>query len=259
MDMKCIRGIMQNEYGIKAEKLEKSEESTDGNVFIVIGEHKKYIMKVYSNKKHVFEMVNLHNYLNSKKINLPIIITSKNGRKYITEGGYYYILYSFIEGTKLKDLDFDRKRIENIANYLRRLHKLSENVVNKSSIPFDVYSERKSILHFDITKNNIFENNGEIIFIDFDDAKYGPSICDVAIAITNLFISKNNGADVKKMLYFLDCYYYREEQLRNEEVPLIKKVAVSWLNLIMQNNNFSTSTKSGLESKLYWINEIKLF
>ena len=47
-----------------------------------------------------------------------------------------------------------------------------------------------SILHFDVTKNNIFYNDGKIYFIDFDDAKYEPVICDVAIAITNLFISK---------------------------------------------------------------------
>mgnify|MGYP003308183202 CR=1 FL=1 len=48
---------------------------------------------------------------------------------------------------------------------------------------------RKSILHFDLTKGNVFYNN-KIEFIDFDDAKYGNSIYDVTILIGFLFISK---------------------------------------------------------------------
>ena len=51
---------------------------------------------------------------------------------------------------------------------------------------------------------NIFFKYGigcKISFIDFDDAKYGPSVCDVAIAISNLFFSKKSKeAKVKSII-----------------------------------------------------------
>ena len=77
-----------------------------------------------------------------------------------------------------------------------------------------INQNRMSILHFDVTKNNIFYNDGKIYFIDFDDAKYEPVICDVAIAITNLFISKANGADINGINYSIDSYYGIDDKIK---------------------------------------------
>ena len=46
--------------------------------------------------------------------------------------------------------------IEQIAKYLRNLHELKNTEVNLKSVPFQINSNRMSILHFDVTKNNIF-------------------------------------------------------------------------------------------------------
>ena len=74
---------------------------------------------------------------------------------------------------------------------IRKLHNLTLNKkFNFKTIAFANNLKRKSVLHFDLTKDNIFINNNQIDFIDFDDAKYGDSVCDIAILLSFLFVSK---------------------------------------------------------------------
>ena len=75
------------------------------------------------------------------------------------------------------------------------MHELKNTEVNLKSVPFQINSNRMSILHF-------------------DDAKYGSAICDVAIAITNLFISKANGADINGIKYFIASYYGIDNKIK---------------------------------------------
>ena len=91
-------------------------------------------------------------------------------------------------------------------------------------LPFENNNTRKSVLHFDLTRNNIFkESNKKISIIDFDDAKYGDSICDIAILIANLFFSKTRGVDLEGMEEFINQYYANDIILKDKEKPLIKK------------------------------------
>ena len=55
---------------------------------------------------------------------------------------------------------------------VRKLHDLtSNNNFNFKAIDFANNLNRKSTLHFDLTKKNIIINNDKIGLIDFDDAK----------------------------------------------------------------------------------------
>lgn len=110
-------------------------------------------------------------------------------------------------------------------------------------VPFEDKAERKSAVHFDLTRANIFLQKGKISFIDFDDAKYGGSVCDVAILIANLFFSKTRGVDIEGMQTFIEKYYGNNNELKNIEQPLIKKYALNWINYILNDNEFDSSTK----------------
>ena len=109
--------------------------------------------------------------------------------------------------------------------------------------------ERKSLLHFDLTKHNIFVDRNKVGFIDFDDAKYGDSVCDVAIAISLIFISKKNGFNAEGVKYFLDEYYLKNSDERELEEEVIKKYAVEWVDYILDNNEFDCSLRSSFEFK----------
>lgn len=239
-------------YNLNINSIEKNEDSTDGNVYILYTEKKKYVAKVYDDLKHVKSMVNLHFDLVSNEIDVPKIIECKNGERYIKlSNNNYVIIYSFLEGIQLgeKFKDLPEDVIKNFAIELNKFHNITcnSNIYNLKEIPFESNNkvDRYSALHFDLTRMNIFYNEDKktkIGFIDFDDAKYGASICDVAIASANLFFSKTRGADMNGFTLFIDSYYGENIELKEKELPYIKDFAIRWIDYIMDGNEFDTST-----------------
>ena len=184
--------ILKESYKIQINKLTKNSDSTDGNVYLIESENSKYIFKIYNNSEHTQSMIKLHNFLNENNFYVPKIIPTKNKEYYKKYNDKYIVMYSFLEGSQLKNIiqTVDNKTISKLAKEIRRLHDLTENVTfNLKHIDFNLETEfkRKSILHFDLTKDNIFINKDKIAFIDFDDAKFGPSVYDVENSV-NLFM-----------------------------------------------------------------------
>ncbi|MBP3255125.1 MAG: phosphotransferase [Clostridia bacterium] len=255
-----LKDIIEENYNIKINDIIKSTESTDGNVYIVDSD--RYVVKVYGDLEHTKSMVELHNSLCENGINVPKIIKN-NDEKYYTEfDGKYYVLYSFLDGKQLhlyqNSGKIDRKLIEKIANCLRRFHDVTEgeNKFNLPDVPFSVNDNlRKSVLHFDITNHNIFVKKDLIGLIDFDDAKYGVCVCDVAIAVGNLFFSKTRGIDLEGVKVFIDSYYGDDIELKSIEEKYIKEYSLKWIDYILDNNEFDTSTTESFEVKKKLIEE----
>lgn len=166
----------------------------------------------------------------------------------------YCIVYSFLQGEQLATIiannQFDKDIIKSIANELRKIHTITKNEINDlPKVEFANEIERKSLLHFDLTKHNIFVDGKKVGFIDFDDAKYGDSVCDVAIIISLIFISKKNGFNIEGAKCFLEEYYSKNEEERVIEESLIKKYAIEWVDYILNNNQFDSSLRESFEFK----------
>lgn len=254
---------INEEYLIYINKLEKNKESTVGNVYILYSEGLRFVGKIYDDLNHVNSMINLHQDLNNNKLNVPKIIKNKNNNYCIKlNQNKYLVIYSFLEGNQLgkvyKKLPNDV--INKVARQLKQFHELTSNsnIYNLKDIPIKNTQDikRYSALHFDFTKMNLFINNeNNIGIIDFDDAKYGPSICDVAIAIANLFFSKTNGVDIEGVQLFIDSYYKDNLDLKQKEISQIKFYAIEWINYIMNENEFYTSMKDSFIVKKQLIDE----
>lgn len=145
-----------------------------------------------------------------------------------------------------------------ISKEIRKMHDVTSGI-NEFNLPelyFDTYKRRKVLLHFDLTKSNIFLNeNNDISIIDFDDAKYGSAVYDIAILISTFFFSKKRGIDLIGMHKFLDAYYVDDEMLKKEEVPLIKKCAIQWINYLLENDRVKESLIDSFNTKIKLINE----
>ena len=249
-----IKRKLKEEYSIVADEIEKNDESSDGNVFVVYSKDKKYIIKLYDNITHTESMINLHSLLTTSGLNVPKIICSNKKENYITLlDKNYFVVYSFIEGEQIsyKYRNLDDFAIRKIAKTLYKLHTVTseKNNLGLPKLPFHYKEQlnRYSALHFDLTRNNIFINQNEIGLIDFDDAKYGPSICDVAIVISNLFFSKTRGVDMDGVKKFIDEYYDGKKEIKEKEVPLIKYFAIQWIDYILDGNEFDSSTTESFE------------
>ena len=245
------------EYKFNVKSIHKNKLSTDNNVYEIQTDEERYIVKIYTNIEHTKSMINLHNKLMNSKISTPRIIPTKENNYYIKLLRVYYVVtYSYIDGKAVERNEqtgrFDRSTIISIANELKKIHLLTSNnnVFNLPLLPFENKSCRKSVLHFDLTRNNILISyNKRISIIDFDDAKFGDSVCDIAILISNLFFSKTHGVDLDGMNEFIEEYYINNMDLKNKEKPVIKKYALEWIKYILDGNEFDTSTIESFEAR----------
>ena len=249
-----LKDTISNKYKINILSIEKNVESTDSNVYIIKTDRCKYVAKMYTSRKHALQMIRLHIDLYNKGFYIPQIIKSKNNSNYIIlENKNIIVLYSFLEGYKLSEImnNISSDIIKNLAKTLRNFHdKTKENIYELDSVPFtiDKSINRYSLLHFDLTKDNIFYNN-KIGFIDFDDAKYGPSIIDVAILISLVFISKSRGFDIDNFKLFINTYYENDKKLKKKELKLIKECAIKWIDYTLNKIDFNPSIKNSFEIK----------
>ena len=241
----CIR----KNYGLDIVSITKNEDSSDGNVYNIKTSNNKYIAKIYNDLNKANNMINLHNHL--KSLHIPRIITTKDKEELLKFNNEYIVIYSFLEGkqvsTYLQENNniFYKSIIKLIAKELRKFHDITLNTtLNLQQLEFANNLERKSILHFDLTKENIFINDNTVGFIDFDDAKYGDSICDIAILLSFLFISKKKGIDKENIKIFLDNYYKEnEEELRKKELHYIKLYIKEWVDYVLNGHEFDSSLK----------------
>ena len=252
---KKLKKYLKQNYNIICTKIEKNEESTEGNVYIISCEDKKYVIKIYNNLSHTESMINLHTKLYDSGIIVPKVIKTTNNNSYIKIlNSYYCVVYSFLKDKPImwnpETKKYNKTVIKNIARELKKIHLITKDY-NEFSLPQISFENNEkssnSVLHFDLTGNNLFmDENNHISFIDFDDAKFGNSICDVAILITNLFFTKTRGIDKEGMKYFIDSYYENERIDKEYLIIKIKEYALAWIDYILSGNEFDTSTKESL-------------
>ena len=254
-----LKDLLLQKYNINAEKVEKNLQSTIGNVYIVYSKNIRYVIKAYDNIEHTNAMVKLHKIMSGQNLYVPKVIYNIKNELYTTLENYYIVVYSFLQGhqivwdtdkIKLSDAEIDR-----IAKILRVLHNIKSNEMKLPVISFGNDIERKSVIHFDLTRNNIFINETKIGIIDFDDAKFGASVCDVAILIANLFFSKSKGANLEGMRKFIDAYYWNIPDIKKEESPRIKELALMWIEYVLNGNEFDSSTTESFEARKVLINK----
>lgn len=248
-----LEKIIKDNYNLDIISITKNEDSSDGNVYNIKTKDNKYIAKIYNDKEKAENMINLHTSLN--ELYIPKIIMTKN-KKYLLEiENKYIIVYTFLEGkqisTYIKENNdkYNEEIIILIAKELKKFHDLTLNKkYNLQTIEFANNLERQSVLHFDLTKENIFIKDDKIGFIDFDDVKYGDSVCDIGILLSFLFVSKKRGVDKNSIKIFLDNYYENEE-LKNKELKFISKYITNWVDYIEDGHEFDSSLKDSFEFK----------
>lgn len=199
-----LKKLIESNFDFEVKEIERNFQSTVGNVYVVCSNSNKFIIKIYSDIEHTKAMINLHKILNDNHFYVPKIISNKRNEDYTKLfPDRYVVMYSFLDGQQIvwntDKIKLTDKEIDTIAKTLRRMHKITNNnEIGLPKLPFGLDIKRQSVLHFDLTRNNIFIDNEKqrIGFIDFDDAKFGASVCDVSILIANLFFSKSKGANL---------------------------------------------------------------
>ena len=255
MDIGIISEVIKNSYGIKNEVI-KNLESSVGNVYDVVSTNSKYIVKIYNDLNHVCRMIELSEKLNDFGIIVPKIIKNLVNMDYVLIDNEYIVVYEFLNGKSIRfNGIIPREVIYKIAMELRRMHDALNINIGFKEINFDINLQRKSVLHFDLTKDNILYNDGDIAFIDFDDAKYGEAVIDISILIALFFVSSKTGVNLDGIRYFVDSYYGDDVDLTTKESCFIKQCALKWIDYTLENNEFESSLIENFELKKKLIKE----
>ena len=194
--------------------------------------------------------------LNDFGIIVPKIIKNLANMDYVLIDNEYIVVYEFLNGKSIRfNGIIPREVIYKIAIELRKMHGALNINIGFKEINFDINLKRKSVLHFDLTKDNILYNDGDILFIDFDDAKYGESVIDISILIALFFVSSKTGVDLDGIRYFVDSYYGDDVDLKTKESCFIKQCALKWIDYTLENNEFESSLIENFELKKKLIKE----
>lgn len=136
-----IKNILQNEYNIKATKIQKINRGT-ANIFKIETNQNKYILKEFtstSKKETVIKEINIIEFLKDKDINVPTYIKTKKENFYLENEGRIIIVQEFVEGYTIENNTGDYEKTIECATILGKLTKalmeypeLSEdNIMNK--------------------------------------------------------------------------------------------------------------------------------
>ena len=256
-----LKEILIDKYNFEVNEIQKNIQSTVGNVYMVYCNNNKYVIKIYNDMGHTKSMVNLHKLLEEIQLYVPRVIHNSLNEEYTIFEDKYIVVYSFLKGHQIvwnvDKINLTEYEINKLAKTVRKLHNLTNNeIIGLPQLSFGNDIKRKSVLHFDLTRNNIFIDNEQdkIGFIDFDDAKFGASVCDVSILIANLFFSKSKGANLEDMHKFIDAYYEDDLKIKEGEVHRIKEFALMWINYVLNGNEFVASTTESFEARKRLIN-----
>lgn len=252
---------IENSYQIKINRIEFIDMGILNLTFMLMTDKKKYILRIYEADRSLEEEKQEIELLEkiSESIPVPRVIKNKKS-EYITEYNNKKIaLFNYIEGSILTSKDINQAIIREIAWYLGKLHKFSENFnlknfnrktridldfylneIKKSKIEFEgkekifllaqdlekinFKSLPSGIIHSDIFLDNIIMKDGHINgIIDFNEAHYGPFVYDLAIVI-NFWIRDKKFLSFQKendMIRDFLNNYSRHRRLEKEEIKLL--------------------------------------
>jgi Ser/Thr protein kinase RdoA (MazF antagonist) len=118
---------------------------------------------------------------------------------------------------------------------------------NKKIKSIDGFSEmRKTVIHSDLTRQNVFVNSGKtkvLSFIDLGDCHIDFITWDLAVLITHIFISKTYGVELKPLSAFLNEYKKNVKLSDVEKKSIIPFMIIRNIKLIKETSDLLTQRK----------------
>jgi len=238
------------------DQIDKGIEAKNYLISVNNKENYKYILKIYSGNndeelKYEIGLLNELN-LNNKEKFFPIIASN-----IFSFNSHFCILYNYLPGRILRETDINSILIKQIAETQARMHKSLMNyqpkhkkvrysifdfsflaifLGNKESATYDFLKKeteileqesklykkiefQKSIIHEDLSPENIIISNSKIKFIDFGESHKAEIVSDVATAIKEIIINKK-GLNEELIRNYLSSYQ-KIIHLKEDEIQTI--------------------------------------
>ena len=296
-----IKKVLREEYGFYKPELKRATDGIGSRTYFVSEGKNRYVLKIFNNYNKADIISNFQQSLYSSNIPVPKVYKTNDGEYAARLNHGALMVYEYINGTAIswddifstintgvtKDLATAMAKIHlknNINNDIRSLDnslsinqlksKLIDNV-NLKKLLQDLKLEnvRKSLIHGDIARENIFVNglhNSLRALIDFGDLHYDYISYDIATALTQVYVTKSWGVDSESIGIFLNAYNKVNELSMPELKTIVPLMLVRNTGLLQEievmlyegtgENSILESIRGSLLSKIKMIktNEISL-
>jgi len=192
------------QFNIVAPKVQFLNESSDNKSYLIFEGTFKRVLRISKkniNKSIEFEL-ELINFLRSKGINTPMYFQTNKKKFFYQKKGLCAILFSFMEGSKVRGLA-DKEKIIRAGELLGKIHASTLNVKLKSRQKRNIFTEFKRLLKYKTYIRTNYINGSQIINEVMHYFKFGEKNSRSDVIIHNdfrpqniLFDSKNNVLNV---------------------------------------------------------------
>ena len=196
--------------------------------------------------------VQAHLFLGNEHGMAPRIYPARSGDYYVKEQGYWFYLMEFIEGRNMEETPEDEFLIGQAA---RKLHSLKgysvKSPMDQSKTRFyswfrehefvkgfdaildelpDFEKLDQCFVHTDIGPHNtMLDKDGNVVFIDLDDAGSGSRYLDLGWPFIMQFVDFNHETEEMRYRFDLACSflkgYYGTDEISQDEYDLLFKGA----------------------------------
>lgn len=232
-----IKNIIKDMYlNDECATIEKVSQGYRNFNFKVTGQSCEYFVKAYRDIdiEHIESEIKLIEAATTNGVNIPQIISTKDGRKLYLENNYAIVVSEFVAGIKPeiseKNCSLIGKQVAKLhsipaQNYLRKEYKTNpieisqriDNYSNASTYEIKKYkdsinlvlknltpSREKCVIHTDIFLDNCVLKNEEIYLIDFEEVIHGDPMFDIGRAL--LGCCSEDSINFTAVTAFLNAY-----------------------------------------------------
>lgn len=234
----------------------------------------KYVLKMFCETETAELVAGFQNFLYNSGLRVPCVIASNDKKLTKRHEDRALILMKFVEGRGIGWNDEGKKLkdelVKSIAQMVACMHLAVLSVENKEKLkPFMIDSSflpsgvridgldlpqlRKTLVHGDLTRENIIvspSHDSVVAIIDFGDASYNYVAYDLAVVLTQVFVTKTWGIDMQGIQSFMANYTKLNPLFPVEQRALLPLMLYKNTNLIDEIDRWEgTEQAHGTESR----------
>lgn len=227
--------VLKNDYGLSAPVLSSPDDGVENSTIIVTDTTHSYALKLYNERFRAENIAQFQESLLQAGLPVPAIVHTKTDALTHQAREGYLVLSHFIDGKPIgwnaQLASLPAALTVDIASTLAKIHITSfgmnfgfmldhrlsvESLLTTSGIDMemkiskgDLENASKALIHADYTRENILitpSHKSVRSIIDFGDTHFGYISYDIAILLTQIYITKSWGIDLQGISAFWAAY-----------------------------------------------------
>lgn len=218
--------LLVRNYGLMKPLVSQLSSNTSQTTMLVTNPTNQLVLKAFHDSQKATLVAEFQDYLHVAGLNVPAIVRTTDKKLYLENGTSSMVLMEYVEGHGIGWTDdtqtLGNALVTSIARTVAMMHQAALafkfSVLPKGLVlmPHGIATEglddtdlRTAFIHADFTRENIIVTpsyDAVASVIDFGDTMYGYLAYDLAVLLTQVFVTKTWGIDIHGIEMFMEEY-----------------------------------------------------